>query len=237
MCTFNVEGSGLGFLEQSFGEAAEINGQEDGSEDNTGSEGDLSGDEEEDDVIVTSSSSTTPRKQKADRGGPSCDENLAAGTKVELPCWAAETLARRNFLTIHLPRFYSKSVRNDLRAGPLVVNLSEKCLYFYELGHYLSDLLIDDELSQLLTQAYAERCWRVVDSAGWEGKAKGVMAAMKRLDNIERRLYLTATGVIGSYDRWKERRGDRIAPPKLHRKRTRDETSKQTNHHPVSTRA
>lgn len=209
-CTLNVLGRGLGFLEQSFGDAnqAESESEEEDTD---------SGTEEREDV----SSNRQPSASSRD---------LAAGTKVDLPCWMAETLARRNLVTMRLPRFFGPTVRNDLRAGAMSVNLHEKSPYFFELGRFLCSILVDEELLAVLQMGYSERCWRVVASAGWEGKEKGVMNAMRKLDNRERRLYLTCVDVAGAYDRWKERCALKIGGRHPLRKRPREEATPSEPH-------
>eukprot|EP00188_Purpureofilum_apyrenoidigerum_P004759 Plantae.Rhodophyta-Purpureofilum_apyrenoidigerum.ctg56113.p1 GENE.Plantae.Rhodophyta-Purpureofilum_apyrenoidigerum.ctg56113~~Plantae.Rhodophyta-Purpureofilum_apyrenoidigerum.ctg56113.p1 ORF type:complete len:250 (-),score=36.31 Plantae.Rhodophyta-Purpureofilum_apyrenoidigerum.ctg56113:80-829(-) len=203
VCTFNVIGRSLGHLEQSVGDDKDVLTE-------------LVSESEKEDEENDTLNDTEGSSEKIGL------RDLPKGTKVEVPCWLAETLARRNYVSIHLPRFYSSTVRNDLRAGPNSVNLSDKCHFFFELGFRLSSLLVDDELQTVLRTAYAERCWRVADNAGWEGKTKGIMVAMRKLDNLERGLFLSVTDAINAYESWKERCAERIGSPKSKRKRSRE---------------
>mmetsp|Transcript_16475 Transcript_16475/g.67768 ORF Transcript_16475/g.67768 Transcript_16475/m.67768 type:complete len:240 (-) Transcript_16475:478-1197(-) len=210
VCTFNVAAKRLGFLDQSA-DSSHRDGV-DGEEENLSEEGE---EEEEEDEVTEA-----PGLERQVAG------DLQMDAKVELPYWLAETLARRKFVMMQLPRHYNAKVRNDLRAGPVAVNLSDRSSYFFELGFRLSALLIDDELAEILRKGYAERCWRVVDSAGWEGKVKGLMVAMKKLDSRERHLYMLVTNLINAYGKWKERCAERIGPARKHRKRPFEESTR-----------
>lgn len=134
--------------------------------------------------------------------------NIPRNHRLALPFWLIESLATRNFIAVELPRCYSTSTRNALRADARSVDLYARCQSYFTLGVRLSKLLIDILLPGVLVRAYASRCWKVADIAVLEG-GRGA-DAMSKLDLLERRLFFAAHNVDGGLRKWKERRCDRI---------------------------
>jgi GINS complex subunit 3 len=65
---------------------------------------------------------------------------LKAGTKLELPFWLAQYLARREHVQIDLPNVFGTRFKATLLADATVVNLAERCPFYYELGIKFADL-------------------------------------------------------------------------------------------------
>jgi hypothetical protein len=61
-------------------------------------------------------------------------EDLQEGAQVSLPLWAALPLCQQGILNVKLPSFFGSNFRTNLAADPVVVNLADRCPYFYEMG-------------------------------------------------------------------------------------------------------
>lgn len=65
--------------------------------------------------------------------------DLEANTKLNLPLWAAVPLADRGISVIQRPLYLSEKFDLNLSADPSVINLNDRCTYWYELGMKLSN--------------------------------------------------------------------------------------------------
>jgi hypothetical protein len=65
---------------------------------------------------------------------------LKQGTKLELPFWMAQALARRKHVIVDLPNVFGSRFKSTLIADPTVVNLADRCPYYYELGIKFAEL-------------------------------------------------------------------------------------------------
>lgn len=86
------------------------------------------------------------------------DNDLALGTKVEIPLWLAVHLATLGYVKILVPMLFSENFKKVLLASPQVVDLRTKSHYFYEVGVILAANLpkqIDGFL--FLSQIFFER--------------------------------------------------------------------------------
>ena len=64
------------------------------------------------------------------------DENIAAGTKMELPYWLARVLCakRRQIVSVELPKAYKDTFREMIRADANVINFQKLGPYYYSTG-------------------------------------------------------------------------------------------------------
>ena len=70
-------------------------------------------------------------------------QDLARGTKLELPYWQVEGLRgpqARNYVTADLPKFYKEVYREIMSADPDVVDLQKMGPNYYEFGRHLIKL-------------------------------------------------------------------------------------------------
>lgn len=82
------------------------------------------------------------------------DNNLKAGTVLELPLWLGQQLSagRQPVVSMDLPRIYKEAYREILKADPCAVDLHKLNLYFFELGFYVKHLDSRGEVSSVLLQ-------------------------------------------------------------------------------------
>ncbi|KAJ3139527.1 DNA replication protein [Geranomyces variabilis] len=91
--------------------------------------------------------------------------DLSADVKVELPFWLAEPLTSIDCIDLVVPPCFSRRVRNDLNASPTSVNLNRLCAYYYRFGVMVMNLLDDEWLPTVLSQAFKSRLPIIMDYA------------------------------------------------------------------------
>ncbi|KAI5633567.1 GINS complex protein domain-containing protein [Phthorimaea operculella] len=91
---------------------------------------------------------------------PSCTEDdLKAGTGVEIPLWLAESLSSRRppLVGVDLPRIYKEAYREILDADACTVDLHKLGQHFYELGCYTAKHDIKGEVATTLVNTFRQR--------------------------------------------------------------------------------
>ena len=88
------------------------------------------------------------------------DENIAAGTKMELPCWLARVLCsrKRQIVSVELPKAYKDTFREIIRADANVINFQKLGPYYYSSGVKLLGFGLQetDALSRALVEVSVE---------------------------------------------------------------------------------
>ena len=83
-------------------------------------------------------------------------ENIAIGTKMDLPYWLARALCskRKQIVSVELPKAYKDAYREVIRADANVVNLQKLGPYYYRTGVKLLnfELLETEALSRTLVE-------------------------------------------------------------------------------------
>ncbi len=90
------------------------------------------------------------------------EEDLKAGSIIELPFWLASSLASRRYVLMELPRIFQPKNRNAIAADPTVVDFSEKCTYFYEIGMKMAALSHDESIADILRRCLNIRYQEIV---------------------------------------------------------------------------
>lgn len=80
------------------------------------------------------------------------DDDLKAGTNVEIPLWLAESLQSRRppLVSVDLPKIYKDAYREILNADACTVDMHKLGQYFYELGCYVAKHDIKGEVAATL---------------------------------------------------------------------------------------
>lgn len=80
------------------------------------------------------------------------EDDLKAGTIVEIPLWLSESLYSRRppLVSVDLPKIYKDSYREILNADACTVDMHKLSQYFYELGCYIAKHDIKGEVSSTL---------------------------------------------------------------------------------------
>ncbi|XP_038211345.1 DNA replication complex GINS protein PSF3 [Zerene cesonia] len=98
---------------------------------------------------------------------PSCtEEDLKAGTNLEIPLWLAESLSSRRppLANVDLPKVYKETYREIFNADACTVDLHKLSQYFYELGCYIAKHDIKGEVASTLVNTFRQR-FRMILSA------------------------------------------------------------------------
>ncbi|XP_065168669.1 DNA replication complex GINS protein PSF3 [Atheta coriaria] len=95
------------------------------------------------------------------------DDDLAAGTALELPLWLAQSLTsgRQAIVSAELPRIFTEPYREILKADPNAVNLHKWNINFYEFGFYAKSLDQRREVANILIYTFTTRFKKLMDLA------------------------------------------------------------------------
>ncbi|RVE47707.1 hypothetical protein evm_007596 [Chilo suppressalis] len=87
------------------------------------------------------------------------DDDLKAGTNVEIPLWLAESLHSRRspLVAIDLPKIYKDTYREILNADACTVDMHKLNQHFYELGCYIAKHDIKGEVANTLVNTFKQR--------------------------------------------------------------------------------
>lgn len=91
-------------------------------------------------------------------------EDLASGSRVDLPLWLARLLQQKGYVGVEFPKHFGDGFREHLDAGPASVNLRQMSTSYFDVGVSLSTLKRDDDLARKLLFAFTgERFRRIMD--------------------------------------------------------------------------
>ncbi|MCJ1367851.1 DNA replication protein [Acarospora aff. strigata] len=120
-------------------------------------------------------------------------------TRVEIPLWLGEMLAVSQpggtapLVTLDLPNALSQRVLNALKADPKTVDLRALAPHFYGLGARILELFVEEEMVEVLSDAFQKRAAEIADHAHNPRGALGEGAEFLRgLDETERQLFRAA---------------------------------------------
>lgn len=138
-------------------------------------------------------------------------DDITSGTKLELPLWLAQALAkRRNIVTCDIPKMYKLNYREVLHAEPNVVNLHKLGPHFYMFGFSL--LLLDftekHDINECLLETFKNRFKMTMD-ASQSNKTIDTIEFIDKLDNFERTLFSAGRECLQNHQHW-ENRDDKI---------------------------
>ncbi|KAI4215855.1 MAG: hypothetical protein LQ351_001843 [Letrouitia transgressa] len=150
----------------------------------------------------------TKRKKRISHANISCNTQIPAHQPLPLPLWLAFLLAVQRYgplndrpvLTADLPASLSTRVLNALRADPRTVDLRAIEPYFYEGVVRLLDLFEEDEIGDLVGQAWVARSQKVGDSA--VGRGTGEEGWLRGLEEWERSCELHIASLFSFLSFW-----------------------------------
>jgi len=135
--------------------------------------------------------------------------DMKQGSKVELPLWLGEMLAisqnlsTSSLVTLDLPPALSPRVLNALKADSRTVDLRALAPHFYNLGARTLELYEDEEMVEVLSEAFKVRAAVIADQAHNPRGALGEGADFLRgLDENERQLFRAAHDSAKSVRSW-----------------------------------
>ena len=151
------------------------------------------------------------------------DDDLDQGSKVELPLWMADVLARKGMVKAGLLKCYNQRFLSHLSAGPSGVNLRNYCAYFYRVGRTLAALARDtaesEESPELRNQQLAEAAaindalrvtfagerFREILDTSLNSRDEDLSLFKSRLSDTEMRLFRAGMAASQDYYRWRSR--------------------------------
>jgi len=160
-------------------------------------------------------------------------KDLKEGAKIQIPYWLAQGFVRRNSMELETPNIYGPTAQEDLSRDPTVCRLSDKSLYYFEVGVRIASLLKDNDLLRRLSDGLLERWREVVNLLGKFGVAKSSVSALnpgaslfqQTFTLLEQEMYFGGREAESHFKQWTERfavfqmRASHLAEPPSKRQR------------------
>ncbi|XP_017785099.1 PREDICTED: DNA replication complex GINS protein PSF3 [Nicrophorus vespilloides] len=151
------------------------------------------------------------------------DDDLAAGTSLELPIWLVQPLSsgRHAIIAADLPRIYTEPYREILKADPVAVDLHKFNLYFYEFGLYAKSFDIRGDVATTLIYTFITRFRKIMDLADNMGLDPLINDG---LDMLERGLFFEGHKARTKLNNWLIQTGMQLEAANMvtnHKKRKR----------------
>ncbi|XP_053614764.1 DNA replication complex GINS protein PSF3 [Plodia interpunctella] len=152
------------------------------------------------------------------------EEDLKAGSSVEIPLWLAESLHARRppLVNVDLPKIYKDAYREILNADACTVDMHKLGQYFYELGYYIAKYDIKGEVATTLVNTFKQR-FRMLLAASVSSDSLG---SMQPLSASERERAVAAAKTERALSTWLQRGDSPLTTANMvanHRKRKRAE--------------
>eukprot|EP00429_Kryptoperidinium_foliaceum_P047856 CAMPEP_0176109344 /NCGR_PEP_ID=MMETSP0120_2-20121206/54897_1 /TAXON_ID=160619 /ORGANISM="Kryptoperidinium foliaceum, Strain CCMP 1326" /LENGTH=207 /DNA_ID=CAMNT_0017443527 /DNA_START=82 /DNA_END=702 /DNA_ORIENTATION=- len=141
--------------------------------------------------------------------GSEC-KDLPADTKVQVPFWLAQSLARRNSASIELPTDYNSNAQEDLGGDPVACRLGDKSGYYFEIGLRIGHLLHNQGLVDTLFAGLQQRWVEIVTLLGSLGVARMEASQLNptnssfpaTLTYLEHRMFCGGKEAEAQFKRW-----------------------------------
>lgn len=135
-------------------------------------------------------------------------DDLAAGTKVELPLWMVQVMARRQLLHVHLPLYFKDHMRRKIRAGPGCENLRVRCNHFYTVAHKVHAAMVasgqaDESFPDFIATTFAGRYRDLLTKAPTLDNNADASDIQAKLSSEELSLFNLAVHSAVSHDRYR----------------------------------
>merc|ERR1719183_3486293 len=99
------------------------------------------------------------------------NQDLVAGTKIQLPLCMAQSFVRRDTVQLELPKKFGSSVQESLERDPIVCDLVSMSSYYCEVGIRVASLLKTEPLEKAIDMAVRQRWSEAVTQLGRMGIA------------------------------------------------------------------
>jgi GINS complex subunit 3 len=133
---------------------------------------------------------------------------MKKASRVALPLWLAEMLAispigNSTPIALDLPDVFSAKIIHALSADARVVDLRALIPYFYAFGARCLELMDEENMAEILSDAFKKRAALIADHAHNPKGALGSGAEFLRgLDELERQLFRGAHDSTASVRSW-----------------------------------
>jgi len=144
----------------------------------------------------------------------SADEDIHAGSRIEVPLWLARTLCSRNIADISWPKGYTQRFLSNLKADPSVVSLGTVAPFFYDVAMELAKFWPEDDgeaqkLLETLQSAKVARYRYILDKCQNMRNAD-LHEVTRRLTFAEKKLFDVGYVATTEFEAWKNRRTDQL---------------------------
>ncbi|KXG52987.1 GINS complex [Penicillium griseofulvum] len=182
------------------------------------------------------------------------DAQIKAGTRIDLPLWLGEMLSigarlgTSRLVTLDMPDALSERVMNALKADPRTLDLRALAPHFYNLSERILELFEEEEMVDVLGDAFKKRAAEIADHAhNSRGTVGGGVDFLRGLDETERQLFRAAHDRAKDMRIWSgeakpimdekpKRRGSAAGQPALSHSRSPDYHPKATHKRSVSSK-
>jgi len=142
------------------------------------------------------------------------NQDLARGTKLELPLWMVEGLAAnqaQNYVSVDVPKTFREVFREIMSADPLVVDLHKLGPYYYEFARHLMKLTPGEgeAIGDSIRRTFRTRFREIMDASQNASEVDTVKVTNK-MDMLERMLYSEGQDTKRGMEEWLHRRTGKI---------------------------
>lgn len=145
----------------------------------------------------------------------SVDDDMHAGSEVELALWLARVLAQTDMVSLEKNKMkgFDRKFRDDLDADATTVSFA-RTSYFYTVGVQLAALTRDVQLARLLQKTFAARYKLILENAH-NMRGADIADFTPRLSVEERALFAVGQLSFAQLRDWHDGSARRIAPSPL----------------------
>lgn len=150
------------------------------------------------------------------------EEDIQDGTRLELPFWLAQSLCKRNYVEVETPKCYGGGFRSALRAdpSPTVVDLRQRCPYYFRLGVKLGQFVPDDDeshhIAEALVLAFTGRYHDILDKSQ-NSRNEDTSGFQAHLSHLEKSLFKAGHVASTAFFHWKNRDHQKLCAARLMR--------------------
>ena len=135
-------------------------------------------------------------------------DDLTPGTRVELPLWMVQVMAKRQLLQVNLPIYFKDHMRRKIRAGAGCENLRMRCNHFYTVAHKVNAAMVacghgDESFPDFVAQTFAARYRDLLTKAPTLDNHADASDIQAKLTNEELSLFNLAVYSAVSHDRYR----------------------------------
>ncbi|KAF5292339.1 hypothetical protein FQA39_LY03373 [Lamprigera yunnana] len=139
------------------------------------------------------------------------DDDISAGTSLELPIWLAQPIAsgQQPLIVIDLPKSYKETQREIFKADATAIDLHKFGMHFYNLGVYIKHLDPTGDVSKVLLHTFQSRFRQLMDLTD-NGIADPTV--QNKLDMLERILFKSGHSARMRLNSWLTNSEAKIQP-------------------------
>lgn len=140
-------------------------------------------------------------------------DDLLPDSKVDLPLWMVQAMAKRQLLQVSLPIYFKDHMRRKLRAGPGCENLRVRCNHFYTVAHKVHSAMLatghgDDSFPEFISNTFAGRYSELLTKAPTLDSNADASDLQAKLSSEELSLFNLAAHSSAAHERYRANKND-----------------------------